>query len=119
MDIEFVDPAEAPLPPDQVSFRDLRVAPYPDRQRVKVEMSVTPFQVRPSIDLEVLDAQGARVATASIVEATDTTMSLTLHLKNPPWNAPLVLHARLIYPQIGEVDKRQVPFEPPEADEDI
>ena len=58
MDIEFTDPAEAPLPPDRVSFRRVEVEPYQDAQRLLVRLSVTPFQERPTIDLEVLDKQG-------------------------------------------------------------
>ena len=117
MDIEFSDPAEAPLPPDRVSFRDIEVEPYPDAQRLLVRLSVTPFQVRPTIDLEVLDEQGARVAASSIVEATDATMSLTLHLKHPTPDSIYTLVARLLYEEQGEVDKGEAQFTFPELNQ--
>ena len=114
MDIEFSDPAEAPLPPDQVSFRSVEVEPYSDAQRLLVRLSVTPFQERPTIDLEVLDEQGATVAASSIVEATDATMSLTLHLPNSAPSLTFTLVARLQYEELGEVDKGESQFTLPE-----
>ncbi|MFQ5921584.1 MAG: hypothetical protein ACE5M4_01970 [Anaerolineales bacterium] len=118
MDIEFRDPAEAPLPPDQVAFRSVEVEPYPDAQRLLVRLSVTPFQVRPSIDLEVLDEHGVRVAASSIVEATDATMSLTLHLQRPSPDLQYTLVARLLYEEQGEVDRSEAQFVLPELNQD-
>ena len=118
MDIEFRDPAEAPLPPDRVSFRRIEVEPYPDAQRVLVRLSVTPFQVRPTIDLEVLDEQGEKVAASSIVEATDANMSLTLHLQRPSPELQYTLVARLLYEEQGEVDRGEAPFMLPESNQD-
>ncbi|MFQ5943176.1 MAG: hypothetical protein ACE5JF_06450 [Anaerolineales bacterium] len=110
MDIEFRDPAEAPLPPDQVSWRSVEVEPYPDAQRLLVRLSVTPFQAQPTIDLEILDEQGVKVATSSIVEATDATMSLTLHLQRPELDSRYTLVARLLYEEQGEVDRSETQF---------
>jgi hypothetical protein len=117
MDIEFGDPAEAPLPPDQVSFRSVEVEPYPDAQRVLVRLSLTPFQERPTIDLEVLDEQGVKVAASSIVEATDATMSLTLHLKLPSPDIQYRLVARLLYEEHGEVGRAESHFFLPELNQ--
>ncbi len=110
MDIEFLDPAEAPLPPNQVSFRSVEVEPYSDGQRLLVRLSVTPFQERPTIDLEVQDEQGVRLAASSIVEATDATMSLTLHLQRPSSGLQYTLVARLLYEGLGEVDRGEAGF---------
>jgi hypothetical protein len=117
MDIEFRDPAEAPLPPDQVFFRNIEVEPYPDAQRLLVRLSVTPFQVRPTIDLEVMDKQGVRVAASSIVEATDATMSLTLHLRHPSPEMQCTLVARLLYEEQGEVDRVEAEFSFPQLNQ--
>ena len=117
MDIEFLDPAEAPLPPDQVTFRSVEVEPYSDAQRLLVRLSVTPFQERPSIDLEVLDEQGVRVAASSIVEAADATMSLTLHLQRPSPDLHYTLVARLLYEEQGEVDRGEAQFVLPELNQ--
>ncbi len=116
MDIEFIDPAEAPRPPDQVSFRRVEVEPYPDAQRLLVRLSVTPFQVRPNIDLELQDEQGVKVAASSIVEATEAAMSLTLHLPRPSPGASFSLLARLHYEEQGEVNRQVIEFEIPDLD---
>ena len=113
MEIEFVDPAEVPLPPDEVSFRSLEVEPYPDGTRLKVSLSVTPFQERPSIEIEVR-AEGATLASSSIVEATDTDMSLTLHLRAPAPQSQLLLTGSILYREYGEVDRREITFSLPE-----
>jgi len=118
MDIEFTDPAEAPLPPDRVSFRRVEVEPYQDAQRLLVHLSVTPFQERPTIDLEVLDKQGEKVATSSIVEATDPTMSLTLHLRRPSSEMKFTLVARLLYEELGEVDRGETQFTFPKSNQE-
>src|SRR3989337_1885968 len=83
MEIEFLDPARAP-PPDQMAFRSVVVEPHSDGQRLKVSLQVAPFQVRPSIDLTVTNDQEKVVASSSIVEATETKMSVTLHLRDRP-----------------------------------
>ncbi len=104
-----------PQPPEQVAFRSLEVDPYPDGSRLKVSLTLTPFQERPSIDIEVLDPQGAKAASSSIVEATDTAMSLTLHLKAPGQPAEYTLVGRILYEAQGEVDRQEATFTLPES----
>lgn len=110
MDIQFVDPAEAPVPPEQMQFQSVVVEPFADGRRVGVTLTVTPFLVRPSIDLEILDPQGVTVASSSIIEATDTQMTVTLHLRRPAPEQNYVLSASLHYPEHGQVDHKQSEF---------
>jgi hypothetical protein len=114
MEIEFLDPAEAPLPPDQMSFRSVEVEPHSDGQRLKVSLRVAPFQVRPSIDLTVTDDQGNVVASSSIVEATETSMSVTLHLRDRSFEPRHRLTALLVYPDRDPVDERILEFALPD-----
>ena len=118
MEIEFLDPAESPLPPDQMSFRAVEVEPYPDGQRLKVSIQLAPFQVRPSIDLEVMDQDGHVVASSSIIEATETRMSVTLHLVTRAPQPRHTLHVALVYPDHGPVDERTLDFYAPRLDQD-
>lgn len=110
MDIEFLDPGQAPVPPEKMSFQRLTVEPFPDRRRIAVSLSVTPFLVRPSIDLEVTDLQGVKLASSSIIEATEVEMSLTLHLRHAAGDQQLRLLAILVYPDLGQVDLREAAF---------
>lgn len=116
MDIEFVDPAEAPLPPEQMSFRSLSVEPFPDGRRLGIRLSVTPFLVRPSIDLEVLDSAGVKVASSSIIEATEVEMAVTMHLRHGPAEGSYRLAAQMHYPDHGQVDQREQEFTFPKPD---
>ncbi len=116
MEIEFLDPAEAPLPPDQMSFRSVEVEPHSDGRRLKVSLQVAPFQVKPSIDLTVTNEQGMVVASSSIVEATETKMSVTLHLRDRSAELRHRLTARLVYPDRDPVDERVLEFALPGPD---
>ena len=116
MEIEFLDPAEAPLPPDQMSFRSVEVEPHSDGRRLKVSFQVAPFQVRPSIDLTVTNEQGLVVASSSIVEATETKMAVTLHLRDRSAGLRHRLTARLVYPDRDPVDERVLEFALPGPD---
>jgi len=116
MEIEFLDPAEAPLPPDQMSFRSVEVEPHSDGQRLKVSLEVAPFQVRPSIDLTVTNEEGKVVASSSIVEATETKMSVTLHLRDRTSELRHRLTAWLVYPDRDPVDERVLDFALPHND---
>ena len=83
MDIHFTDLSEVPLPPDEVRIRDLQVEPYPDRKRLRLFLELTPFQKPPSGEVFITDLLGNQVATASIIEAIEAKMQLTLHLRIP------------------------------------
>jgi hypothetical protein len=81
MDIQFTDLSEVPLPPAEVRIRSLEVEPYPDGKRLRLTLELTPFQRPPSGEIFVSDLLGNQVAMASIIEAVDAKMQLTLHLR--------------------------------------
>ncbi len=82
MDILFSDPADIPLPPDEVRIREFRVDPWPDGRRLKVYLEVTPFQKRPSGEVQITDIDGKPVASANIIETIDPKMEINLHLRD-------------------------------------
>lgn len=83
MDIQFVDPSEVPLPPDEVRIRRLEARPYEDSRRIAVRVLLTPFQERPSLVLAVLDGEDQIWAEANVVETVDHQLELTMHLRGP------------------------------------
>jgi hypothetical protein len=99
-----------------MSFRSVEVEPNSDGQRLKVSLQVAPFQVRPSIDLTVTNDQGKVVASSSIVEATETKMSVTLHLRDRSSEPRYRLAALLLYPDREPVDERILEFAFPNPD---
>jgi hypothetical protein len=82
VDIQFVEPAEIPVPPEEVRIRDLEARSYGDGRRIAVRIELTPFQQRPSLEISALDGEDVRWSETSVIEAIDNHLELTLHL--PP-----------------------------------
>lgn len=76
----FPDPDDPPRPPEEVRLRQLQAEPWPDGQRVKVNLELTPFQKRPSAAVLLSDPQGEVAAQVSILETISQKMAFTLHL---------------------------------------
>ncbi len=86
------------VPPEETRILSLDAGPYPDGERVRVQIHITPFQVRPHIELVLTDAKDSEVATASIVEPITPRLELTMHLRGAS-AGPFRLEARLFYPE--------------------
>jgi hypothetical protein len=99
MDIFFRDSSEIPLPPEDVRILQLRADPWPDGRRVRVLIEITPFQKRPSGELNVIDAQGNEVANLTFIETINPKMELTLHLRFPNPQGRFSVNAKLFYNQ--------------------
>jgi hypothetical protein len=98
MDIHFVDPEHVPQPRDKTKIEKLAARPYPDGWRVRVNVDVTPFQERPSLEVQVITAAGKVIAQLSIIETMHHSMEFTVHvrgLSNP--NGDYTLTADLYY----------------------
>lgn len=109
----FADPQVERLPPDETRLLDLRAEPYPDGKRLRVSLDLTPFEKRPDIELTLTGLAGAEAAVASIVEPVAWTLELTLHVRRADPAGRYSLAASLAYPDLGEVDRRQIAVEIP------
>lgn len=85
------------VPPDGTRIISLSAEPYPDHERVRVNIQMTPFQIRPHIEVSLTDGNGAEIATASIVEPMGWKLEFTMHLRGAT-ATPFRLEARLFYP---------------------
>ena len=119
LDIQFFEPEEAPLPPDEIALRAFVVEPLADGRRVRLSLSITPFQQRPSIEVEILDPGQQQVSLTSIVEATDVSMSLTMHLRGEARTGEYTALARLYYPPHPPVDQARAAFVLPASGEGV
>jgi hypothetical protein len=81
MDIFFQDPAEIPLPPDEVRIRQFKAEPWPDNRRVRISLEITPFQKRPNGEVRITDPAGEEAASLTIVETIAHRMEFTVHLR--------------------------------------
>ena len=82
MDINFHDPSDIPLPPEEVRIRELRAEPLPDGRRVRLFIEITPFQQKPNLEIKLFSESGSEAASLSIIEAIDYKMQFTVHLKD-------------------------------------
>ncbi|MFH1183654.1 MAG: hypothetical protein V1755_01265 [Chloroflexota bacterium] len=103
MDFFFPQDDLQRLAPEETRIQSLEVDPYPDGERVRVDLHLTPFQVRPHIEVTLRDANGDEVAAASIVEPMSWKLELTMHLRGASAN-PFTVEARLYYPDGPQVE---------------
>ena len=97
--------------PQDVRFTELRVEPWPDGRRVRVHVSLTPFQKNPNVEVVITDPAGNEVARASIIETADVRFVFTMHIRGTDVNGMYTLSANLNYEETGQVDARSILFE--------
>jgi hypothetical protein len=108
----FFDSVEAnPLPPEEVRITGMTAETYPEGQRVRVTIEMTPFQQRPWLELVLLDSAGEEVTTANIIEPLNYKIVLTLHIRKDDPAGVYSLHARLFYPEQTDNDRKEINFE--------
>jgi hypothetical protein len=99
------------LPPDEVRITGLQVEPLADGRRVRVLVSVTPFQERPNLDAVILDELGHEVSSTCIVETMDFDMAFTMHIRTSEVGGAYTLVASLSYPEKGEIHQWRQAFQ--------
>src|SRR5512135_1608998 len=92
------DPDIIPLPPEDVRIRQLTAEPYPDGRRVRVNLELTPFQQRPSLEVTLRDQDAEEVSSVSVVEPMSWKIEFTMHVRRDPPHGTYTLVARLYYP---------------------
>jgi hypothetical protein len=97
MDIFFQDPSAIPLPPDEVKIIELRADPWPDKQRIKVILEITPFQKRPNGEIRLLDAHGLQISSVNIIESIEAKMEITLHMRGATPEGDFTVSAMIYY----------------------
>jgi len=89
--------------PEETHITSLTAEPYPDGERVRVDIEMTPFQTRPYLEVSLTDANGDQIATASIVEPMSWKLEFTMHLRGANAN-PFKIAAMLFYPEGPKAD---------------
>lgn len=69
-------------PKDEIQIEQLQALPYSDGFRVRVEVTVTPFQERPNLLLVLRDAAGETVNELDVIATMHAEMEFTMHLRN-------------------------------------
>jgi hypothetical protein len=115
MDIFFSDPNEIPLPPEEMRILEFKASPYNDGRRVRVYLEVTPFQKRPSVEVNLLDLQLRSIAEVSIIESMTRKMEFTMHLREPQPAGSYRVHATVYYEEMRAVPDQGAREAGPEA----
>lgn len=102
---------EGALPPEEVRFTELRVEPWPDGRRIRVHMTLTPFQKNPSLDVTLTDAGGEKTGRVDIIETAEHRIVFTMHIRSAQTGGPFSLTANISYPEIGVVSTQTIRFE--------
>jgi hypothetical protein len=117
VDLTFVDSEGIPLPREEVRLRDLSVTPFADRQRVRVEIRITPFLERPNLEVVLVAPGGEAVSKVSIVETDSANVSLTMHLRSEPQVGEYAVRGALSYETDPPQDVQERRFVLPEAND--
>ena len=112
MYLQIEDPSEAPLPPEEVRIRSVEIQPYSDGGRFKLMLKLTPFQAPPDIAIFLEDARGEEVSSLNVIGATEASVSLTVHVRDPQAKPPFDLDIDVSYEEHGRVDHRRVTVTP-------
>jgi len=117
MGMDFFFPDQNPdlqrLPPEQVRIESLSAEPYPDGERIRVNLDITPFLERPRIEVLLTDADGEEVASASFIEPMSWKLEFTLHMRGAQKNGDFKLNALLFYPDGPQAEPVEVTFNIP------
>jgi hypothetical protein len=93
----FEDEDESPRLPDQVEIVEVQVHPWPDRRRVVVQVTLTPFVECPSFDVTLLRSDGTEERTLSVVSTMERTTALTMHLSRPDRSPEYTARVELVH----------------------
>lgn len=111
MDLHFVDPSEAPVPPDEVRIREIKVQPTRGGSILNVQIHLTPFHERPSLEVELVDSDDRMLAHTSIIEVVNPSMEFNLHVRGKNGTGQHRLRVEVGYPESDPVDVREVDIE--------
>ena len=77
----FNDANLVPQPKHKVKIEELKVTPYQDRFRVKVNLKLTPFQERPNLLITAHRADGKRVSDLDVIATMHFDNEFTMHIR--------------------------------------
>jgi hypothetical protein len=101
--------------PQETRLLNIHAEPDFEGKRLKVGLDLTPFQQKPYIDLTLIASTGELIASTSIVEPVIWNLELNLHIRksSPSSNGLYKLTVVISYPDLGEVDRRDLSIEIP------
>jgi hypothetical protein len=77
----FADEAAVPLPPREVRITEVEARPAPDRQRVALLITLTPFLEYPNLEIVLFRPDGVEERSVTVVGTMERHLALTLHIR--------------------------------------
>lgn len=110
-----IDPNVERMLPADTRLLNVRAELYSDGKRLKVGLDLTPFQQKPYLDLVLTDSSGEIITTTSIIEPVNWNLELNLHIRKSSTsdNGVYKLTVVISYPDLGDVDRRDLTIEIP------
>lgn len=102
--------------PEETKITNLTAKPRPDGKRVLVNIAITPFQKRPSLQVKLQNANGEEVASTNILETMGFKLEFTMHIRGEIQN-PYTLIAKLYYFEGPSAEPYTISFEAHPSDE--
>ncbi len=88
------------------------MTPYPDGSRVRMALTITPFEQRPNLEIFARKVDGPIVAEMSVIETMTPNLEFTIHLRGAEkLSGDYTLRAELYYEDRQQPqDSREVAF---------
>jgi hypothetical protein len=117
MDFFFPEDNLNRMTPEETRITALKAEPYPDGRRLHVNIEMTPFQIRPHLEVILNNGNGDEIQTTSIVEPLTWKIEFTMHIRGELIN-PYTLSAILFYPDGPSTEAQAFTFDvtPPQPD---
>ncbi len=104
----FEDPDSAPRMREDVRIERIRLEVSPEGRRVAVDLEMTPFIERPTVELYLANERGEKAGLLTIIETLDRKISVVMHLRDQEPTETYTLTARVYYATVTEQMQRQV-----------
>ncbi len=98
------------LPPDHARICSIKVAPHPDRRRLRIELEHNQTLLSPDIDIMVTDTDGKVVAGTSIIGTAERKLHLTLHMVERASSDRYAIQVSLQGQDEGQIHQETVDF---------
>lgn len=109
MEIQFFDNRDdAPKNREDVRILRARIEVAPEGRRVAVDLELTPFIERPTIELRLTNDRGEPAGLSNVIETLDRTLRMVMHMRDKQPAENYRLQARIYYAHIDENMTRQM-----------
>ena len=109
MDINFFENrADAPRMREDVRITRTRLEISPEGRRIAVDLELTPFIERPTIQLLLFNERGEPAGRLTIIETLDRVVSVVMHIREKTPTLQYKFQATVYYASLDEDLKQQV-----------